>query len=190
MKILKYVLIFLVLLVLFLVVKGLMTPFVSYESKVAVDKPVEEVWAVMNDQTKLPEWIDGYLRNEHVSGTPNTVGAISNVYIDDKGKEMMMQETITAIEKNKRIAMTFSMDGFMDMEYEMLLTKENGKTLVTSSSKNSGTGIFGKIMVSLMPTMMKAQEDKNMQNFKKVVEENTKIYFSEPKAQAASTELK
>lgn len=178
MKYLKYLIGLIILLAIIFFGKGMMTPEVSYTSEVTVNKSAKEVWAVMNDASKLPQWIEGFKRTELVSGTANTVGAVSNNYVDDNGEEMMMTETITAIQPNEHIAMDFSMD-FMNMVYKVYLNEKDGKTTIRSESVTKGNGLFAKSIISFMPSSMKAQEDKNMASLKKVVEENTTNYFPE-----------
>jgi len=179
MKYLKYFLLLLALVALVFFGKGLLTKSVDYDSEVVVNKPVEEAWAVMSDETNLPEWIKGFQRTELVSGTANTVGAVSKVYVKENGKEMVMEETITAIEPNDHIEMTFSMD-FMNMDYKMKMEEKDGKTHIRSTSSTVGNGIFAKSMIAFMPKAMKAQEDENMNTLKRLIEENTKDYFPEP----------
>lgn len=178
MKILKYLLILIILLVILFFLQGVLKPSISYESKVVVDKSAAETWAVMSDLEKMPKWLKGFKRTEHVSGTPNTAGAISNVYIDQNGKEMVMQETINKIEEEELLDMTFTMD-FMDMDYKMVLLESGGKTTITTKSTTRGNGAVAKSIVSLMKGGMKKQEYENLNSLKKVAEENTKNYFKQ-----------
>lgn len=187
MKFLKYAAIIILLLVVVFLGMGLLTPSISYENTITIDKPVKEAWAVMADESKLPDWIDGYKRMEHVSGIPNTVGAVSNVYIEDRGEEMIMKETITALQPNKKMAMTFTAD-FMNMDYEMNLEEKEGKTYIVTKSTTTGNGMISKSMISLMKSAMEAQEDKNLYNLKNVVEANTTNYFPESVVDSLSLE--
>jgi len=179
MKYLKYLLYLIIVLVLVFFGKGFLTPSVSYENEIIVNKPAKEAWAVMSDESNLPKWIEGFIRTELVSGTANEVGAVSNVYVDDSGQEMMMEETITAIKLHEHMAMTFTME-FMNMDYEINFKEEGGKTTINSKSTTMGNSIFAKSMISFMPGAMKEQEDKNLSSLKKLIEENTKNYFPEP----------
>lgn len=176
MKILKYLLGFILLLALIFFGRGLLTPSVSYESTIEVNKSAKESWAVMSDEVNLPKWIEGFKRAELVSGQANTVGAVSNIYVDQNGQEMVMKETVKAVKDHELLAMTFSMD-FMDMDYEMLFNESNGKTKITSKSTTKGNGLFAKSMISFMGGSMKEQEDKNMNSLKKLIDENSKNYF-------------
>lgn len=133
----------------------------------------------MSDETKVAGWIEGYLRTEMVSGTPNTVGAVSNVFINNSGEEMSMEETITSFVPVKQMAMTFTMD-FMDMDYDMKLEEQGGKTKITTTSNTKGNSLFTKSMLAFMPSGMKAQEEKNLNNLKRIINENTTDYFPAP----------
>lgn len=175
MKYLKYLLGLILLVVIIFFGKGLLTPSVSYESEIVVNKSAAESWAVMSDESKLSQWIKEVKKIELVSGTPNTVGAVSNIHVVDGGQEMVMKETITKMTPNELMAMTFTMD-FMDMDYEMHMKEEGGKTTITSKSTTTGNGIFAKSMLSFMGGSMKTQEDNNLNNLKKLIEENTTTY--------------
>lgn len=176
MKFLKYLLIIILLPIIFFFGKGILTPEISYENEITVNKPIEEAWAVMSDEATLPDWIEGFIKTEHVSGTPNTVGAVSKVYIDEGGKEMTMEETITALKPNEHMAMTFTMD-FMNMDYDLFMEEKDGKTHIRTKSKTIGNDLIAKSIISFMPKGMKAQEDKNLNKLKVIIEGNTKDYF-------------
>ncbi|WP_299123349.1 SRPBCC family protein [uncultured Winogradskyella sp.] len=176
MKVLKYIAIILVVLIIGFLLLGLLKPEVSYDCEIAVDKPLAEVWAVTQDEAKMSEWLPGFQKVEHVSGTPGTVGAVSNVYFITDGQEMVIQETITNIVPNESIEMTFTSD-FMDMDYKLNMTPVDGKTKITSSTIAKGNGILSKSIMAFSGSAIKAQEETNLVNLKKTIEENTKDYF-------------
>ena len=66
MKFLKYLLIIIVLLAIIFFGKGFLTPAVSYESEVIVNKPVKEAWSVMSDESRVSEWLKGITKMELV----------------------------------------------------------------------------------------------------------------------------
>lgn len=171
MKYLKYLLYLIVLLVIVFFGNGMITSSIYYENEVEVNKPVTEAWTVMQDESRISEWLPVIQRIEPVSGEPNTVGAVSNIYVNENGEEMMMQETITAITPNKHMAMTFTMD-FMNMDYEMDLVEKDGKTYITTRSTTVGNGMMAKSILSFMSGMMSDQEDENLNRLKNVIENN------------------
>jgi len=175
MKFLKYAIGIIAILVVVFLALGLIKPKITYDCEVMVDKPTTETWAVLQDVEKLPEWLSGFQKIEHISGTPGTVGAVSKVYFDDNGQSMAIQETITDIEPNKFISMKYESD-FMNMDYKITLTSVDGKTKVNSSTTAYGNGIISKSIMALMGSSLKQQEETNLSNIKKTVEQNTKNY--------------
>lgn len=177
MRILKFILLALLVLLLIVAIRGLLTPSISYTSTVSVDKSVEEAWAVMNDESKTNEWLKGITKVEHMSGEKGKVGAVTKYTFDDDGRESEIVETMKTIVPNSQVAMDFLMEGVMTMDYKMDLVQEGTKTNITSSTTTKGLGLMMKAMIPFMKATMQAQEDENMGNLKKVIEANTTRYF-------------
>ena len=89
----------------------------------------------------------------------------------------MIFETIKSIRPNEGISMDFVMEGVMEMDYKVDFTSKDGKTLVKSFTTTKGSGMFMRSMVAFMTGTMQAQEDENMNNLKKLIEENTTDYL-------------
>lgn len=171
MKILKYILGIIVLLVLIFLAIGFITSEITYDSEIVVDKPLAESWAVSQDEEKLADWLEGIQKIEHVSGTPNTVGAVSDIYFEDDGQEMVIRETITEIVPNESVSMKFTSD-FMDMDYTLKMASLQGQTKITSHTTAKGNGMFSRALMALMSGTFKAQEETNLANLKRTIEEN------------------
>ena len=180
MKYLKYLLGIIALLVVLFIAKGFITPSISYSSEIVVDKSIEEAWAVMNDESKVSEWLKGITNTEHVSGEKGTVGAVTKYTFNDNGQESTVLETIKVIRPNEHVAMDFVMEGVMDMDYKIDFAEKDGKTHIKSSTITTGSGMIMRSMVSFMENTMQAQEDENMDNLKKLINENTTDYFPLP----------
>ncbi|WP_299557475.1 SRPBCC family protein [Seonamhaeicola sp.] len=176
MKYLKYIFAIIAILIIGFFLIGLIKPKVSYACEIMVEKPVVESWAVIQDEENLPEWLEGFQKIEPVSGSPGTVGAVSDVYFVADGQEMTIRETITAIVPNESISMRYESD-FMNMDYKLVMTSINGKTKISSSTNAVGNGIFSKSIMALVGNSIKAQEETNLSNLKKTIEQNTKDYF-------------
>lgn len=169
MKIIKYIFIAIGILALIFFGNGFNTKSIDYECQIEVNKPAKECWNIMSDESKMSNWLEGFKRIELVSGKANTVGSVSNVFFEENGEEMVMQETITSIKENEHMAMTFTMD-FMNMDYEMKFTENDSKTLITTLSSTQGNGLFANSILSFMGSDMEAQELKNLENLKKLIE--------------------
>ena len=176
MKFLKYTLGVLAILVIVFFLLGLIKPKLSYECEIIVEKPLVESWAVSQDEEKMSDWLIGFQKIEQVSGTPGTVGAISDVYFITEGQEMSIRETITNIVPEESIAMSFASD-FMDMDYKLTMSSIDGKTKISSSTTAIGNGMVSKSIMALMGNSIEAQEETNLINLKNTIEKNSKNYF-------------
>ncbi|MDC8004142.1 SRPBCC family protein [Aureisphaera galaxeae] len=177
MKILKYILGIIVILAIGFFLAGIIKPKVSYDCEITVEKPLAESWAVSQDEEKLADWLEGYQKTEAVSGTPGTVGAVSDIHFIQNGEEMVIRETITEIVPDESVAMKFTSD-FMDMDYKLSMSAtDDGKTKISSTTTAVGNGIISKSLMALMAGSVKGQEETNLANLKKTIEGNTKDYF-------------
>ncbi len=177
MKILRILLLLIVLLAIIFFGRGLLTPNVSYESQITVEKPIKEAWAVMNDESKITEWMSDITSMEHVSGEKGKVGQVTKYTFNQDGQESEIIETIKEIKPNEYIKMDFDLEGVMLMDYTVNFSEKDGKTQIKSSTINTGEGIFMKSMLSFMQGGMKTQEDENMGKLKKLINENQTNYF-------------
>ncbi len=177
MKILKYVLGISAVLIIGFFLLGVIKSELSYECEIMVDKPLAESWAVSQDEEKLSDWLEGLQKIEHVSGTPGTVGAVSDVHFIDDGQEMTIRETITEIGPDESVSMTFTSD-FMDMDYNLAMKSVDGKTKISSSTTATGNGMVSKSIMALMGGAIKAQEETNLAKLKETIEKNSKNYIN------------
>lgn len=182
MKYLKYLLGVVALLGVIFIGNGIITPSVSYESEIIVDKSIEEAWAVMSDESKTSEWLKDITKTERVSGERGTVGAVTNYTFTQDGNESIVTETIKSVTPNDHMAMDFVMEGVMNMDYKIAFSERDGTTRIKSSTTTTGDGIFMRSMVSFMKGSMQAQEEENMNNLKQVIAANTTDYFPAPPA--------
>ena len=185
MKILKYILGILALLVLLFILIGQIASEITYDYEITVDKPVAESWAVIQDESKMGDWLEGFQSIEHVSGPKDGVGAVSDVHFLEpgSGQPMTIRETITAMVPNESISMTFTSD-VSHMDYTLQMAEVNGKTKISTNTTTYGKGMVYKSMFSLMRGMIKANEERNLANLKRTIEENTTDYFPEPEEAA------
>lgn len=188
MKFLKILLVIIALLAIVFFGRGLLTPTVSYDSEITVDKPIEEAWAVMNDESKITEWLSGITNIEHVSGEKGKVGQVTKYTFNQNGQESEIVETMKEIRANEYVAMDFVMEGAMVMDYAVNFSEKDGKTHIKSSSSNTGEGLMMKSMLSFMQGGMKTQEDENMARLKKLINENKTDYFPAPIMQEVEIE--
>lgn len=171
MKILKYILAVFALLFIAFFAWGQIKSNHEYEAEVTINKPLTEVWNAAQDESKLADWLPGFQKIEHVSGTPGSVGAVSKVYFEQEGQPMIITETITEVNPPQTVAMHFSSD-FMEMDYRMEFSAVNNNTQVKTITQAEGNGMFAKSVLALMGSSLKTQEQTNLENLKNSIEKD------------------
>ncbi len=181
MKILKYILIALLLLVLAFFALGFIKPAISYDHEVTVNKPIKEAWAVHADQSKLGEWLDGFKSIEHISGKENEVGSKYKVVVrpEDNPEDFIMTETITSKKDFEHMTLNFDSE-VMVFDQKTSFSSEGNKTKIKKESTVKGKNAMMRSMFAMMHILggsFKKQEIKHMTALKKLIESNTTDYF-------------
>lgn len=184
MKILKYVLYAILALIVLYLLLGFIKPEVGYGAEIVVDKPVEEAWAVSQDETKYPEWLEGFKSMELLSGDKFQEGSTYKIIVNpgDGQQDFEMIETLKSIKENESIEMEFDADG-MNFYQTMSFNEADGKTTIKTDSKVVDKGMMMRSMFAMMEMFgggFTKQEVKNMEALKKLINENTTDYFPEP----------
>jgi len=184
MKILKYVLLLILGLFIIFIVIGLMKPTVNYGHEITVNKSLKEAWAVSQDDSQYGEWLAGFQSIELISGEKGAVGSKYKVTVNpgEGQDDFEMIETIEAIEEFELVDLHFDSD-MMDFDQTMLFSGNDASATIKTESIVSGKGIMMRSMFAMMEMLtgsFTAQEEKNIEALKKVIEENTTDYFSSP----------
>src|SRR5688500_7910294 len=125
---------------------GFIKPSTSYSCEILVNKTIEECGYVAQDEERMSEWLDGFVKIEQVRGTHKTDGNVSNVYFRINGKEIGVKRTITAIRLFESME-SLTETGCMTMEYRINMTSIGEKTKISSSTTVKGNGIFARSLV-------------------------------------------
>jgi hypothetical protein len=184
MKIIKYLLFALLAIFAIFILTGLLKSSVSYGHTITVDKSVEEAWGVSQDESKFALWLDGFVSETLLSGEKGKVGSTYEVVVfPGEGQDTFkMIETLVSIEEFDHVEMHFDSE-MMKFEQTMSFEEEDGKTTISTDSKVMGKGIMMRSMFACMEMLggsFTAQEAKNIEALKKVIEENTTDYYPAP----------
>jgi len=185
MKILKYLLLIIAVIILFLLALGLFKSSVNYGHEIKVNKPIQEAWYVSQDASKYKQWLEGFKSMKLISGEEAKVGSKYKVIVQPEGQpEFEMTETIVSIKEFDHVTLHFDSEP-MNFEQTIFFNEAGGITTVKSDSKVVGKNIISRSMFAAMEMFTGAfttQEAKNFDNLKKVIEANTTDYESNPPA--------
>ena len=181
MKILKYTILGLLVILFLIILMGIANPSIGYGHEIMVDKPIKEAWAVSQDDKKYDQWLEGFKSFELIEGEKWKEGSKYKVVVDpgDGQPEFEMIETLVSINDFESVEMHFDSE-FMNFEQVMHFTEERGKTSVKTESKVLAKGLMMRSMFAIMEIFggsFTAQEKKNMEALKKLIEENTTDYY-------------
>ncbi len=184
MKILRYALFAIVAIVLLFFAVGLFKPSIQYGHEITVEKPVKEVWAIVQDESKYDQWLEGYQSMELIEGNQNEPGSKYKVVVDpgEGQPEFEMIQTLMAIEEFDKVHLYYDSD-FMDMDQHYTFSESDGKTTFSTQADVRPKGMMMRSMFALMEMFsgsFTTQETKNIEALKTVIEANTTNYYPDP----------
>ncbi|NNE28555.1 MAG: hypothetical protein HKN16_02895 [Saprospiraceae bacterium] len=191
MKILRTLLFVLLGLIVLFFLMGLLKPFVSYGTEITVEKPIQEAWEVVQDPDNFQYWLEGFKSMELIEGESEKVGAKHRVIVNpgDGQEDFEMIETLTSIKEFDHVEMEFESE-MMDFYQKINFSEADGKTTISTDSRVEGKGIMMRSMFTMMEMLggsFTAQETKNFEALKKLIEANTKDYNPAPVVEEAET---
>lgn len=181
MKILKYLIIVIAVLVAAFFAVGIIHPVVQYGHEVTVNKPLKEAWAVGYDESKYDQWLQGFQSMELLTGEKGEVGSTYKVIVNpgDGQPDFEMIETMVSVTEFEQVTLHFDSE-MMDFDQTMTYTEKDGGVVIKTDSKVMAKGMVMKSMMALMEHLSGAfttQEAKNIDALKRVIEENTTDYY-------------
>lgn len=139
---------------------------------------------VTQDDSKYKQWLEGFQSMELLEGEKFKEGSKYKVVVNpgDGRPEFEMIETLVAFNEFENVKMHFDSE-FMDFDQIMTFSESDGKTTVKTDSKVIAKNFMMRSLFAIMETFggtFTAQEKKNIEALKKVVNENTTDYYPAP----------
>lgn len=147
----------------------------QYTTEILIDKPISEVIKKFNSADNLKHWQEGLLSTEHISGTPNQLGAKMKLNFSFGKRKMEIIETVTKQEFPNELHVTYTTKGVRNVQENYFKAIENNTTKWISVIDCQPTSFKISLMLFLMPSAFKKQTETYMINFKKFVEEGISI---------------
>ena len=148
---------------------GFVKPSFSGKLSVSVNAPVSKTFAVFNNTDNMSKWMNGFKSISNVSGEKNQVGSKWKMNFTENGREMVINETVTAFEPDKHFA--FDMDDeFATFHIDIRFEENNGQTIITQTSHGAGKGFIARSMIALMSGSIQKQQTEMYNKLKALVE--------------------
>ncbi len=159
---------------------GFIKSKIAYGHEVIVNKPISEAWSVLQDETKMADWLAGFKSIEHLSGDKGAVGSTYKVIVNpgEGQADFEMIETLKSIKENDHIRLELDSEMMLFDQTTRLETVDGG-TKITTESLVKGKGIMMRSMFAIMDLFTDSftkQEVENIEKLKVTIESNTKQY--------------
>lgn len=142
---------------------------VKVEYSVVVERPVEDVWAFMDDLHNYPEWIPGLAEIRQLTEGPKTVGTRIAWMYTFLGRSLAITSEVTEFEPNETFGGTMSSGRlriYSRFRYEPVTRNQTRITIVLEGETG---GVF-KLADPLVGRALHRQMEASYGNLKDVLE--------------------
>lgn len=148
---------------------GFLNPTHENSVSVTVNAPVSKSYSVFRNPDNMGKWMDNFKSFKNVSGGDNEVGSKWEIVFDENGRDLVMVETVTAIEHDKLFAFDVE-DSFAKFHIEIKFEEVNGQTVITQNTTGAGESIAAKSMMAIMKGQINKQNEKMYNRLKTLIE--------------------
>ena len=142
----------------------------KYSVRIDIDRPIEEAWEVLMDESRMGEWLEGYKSMELIEGEPLTVGSKHRMIFEEDGQEMSFTETVTAINPPTEFSFDFDHD-MMSSSIQMTFESVgSASTRITNRTHFKANGFFINLFMYFMTPRMKGRQRRSFARLKAMIE--------------------
>ncbi|CAL2085243.1 Polyketide cyclase / dehydrase and lipid transport [Tenacibaculum sp. 190524A02b] len=169
MKTVKIILGIVIALSLAFFATGIIISELNYEAEVIIEKPVEEVFTIFNDDESIKHWIPEIKSIKAVKELDGKVGSTYEIKVENQGEEITLNEKIKEFEVNKKITLFFNGGGMLKRDAYSFESK-GGQTVLKLQAKFKSSSFILGCMLPFVKGKLQEQDQKYLMNFKKFAE--------------------
>ena len=141
--------------------------------RIRIDRPPEDVWAVVSDPTMHPSWRPALIEFRQVSDGPLAVGSHIRERIRWHSREIEIDDYVTALEPQRRLAVRGGWKA-ADFELDFLLDPSDGGTLVSFDWSFLPKTFVMRLVTPLLGRTLKGATKDELAGLKAYVESNSR----------------
>lgn len=169
MKTIKIILIIISILVFAFLATGLVVKETNYTVKVAINKPVSEVFNAFTKIDSVKHWIPEVQSVKTVNNNPGITGNVYSLVLLNQGQEITMTEKIMAYVPNEKVTLFYDAENMLKKD-DYLFSENEGITTVTlHASCQSDSYIMACVFPYFKSTFID-QDQGYLNNFKAYLE--------------------
>ena len=137
--------------------------------EIVIDASRDAVWAAFDNPENMTRWQQNLVSFNHISGEPGQLGAVSELTYDEKGKKVVLKETITERRKPDFLARTYESQVAKTLIVNHFEAVDQNSTRWTSWCNFTLQG-FMRITSLFVSGMIRKRTRADMERFKLMVE--------------------
>lgn len=142
----------------------------KYTVEIEINKPIDEVVKLFNNEDNLFKWMQGLQSIEHLTGEPGVKDSTSKMIFKQGKREIEMIETVISLNLPKEFIASYEAKGVYNLAKTSFISVDDHKTKYITTQEFQLKG-FMKIFGWFMPGAFKKQTEKYLQMFKNFAEE-------------------
>ncbi len=172
MKILKFILKLIAVLLALFLLSGLIFPKVKYITTQQVNLPLAKTFELYTDASKMKHWYLGLQSIRTEEQKPGTVGNKYKLVVDDiQGEFLQLKRIVTKYKKPTQI--NYSTQSIEMIKEEVIIFQEvNGQTLITNQSSTEGKTYWLKCLYASFFYFIKGDDQAILDSFKVYAKKN------------------
>jgi uncharacterized protein YndB with AHSA1/START domain len=139
----------------------------NYE--ITIDAGLDKVWAAFDNAENMGRWQQNFHSYTPVSGRPGEPGAVAELVFDEKGKRVVLRETITERREPDFLASSYESEHGTTIIVNHFEAIDASTTRWSSWCNFTFTG-FMKFMSLFIGNVIRKRTEGDMQRFKLMVE--------------------
>lgn len=152
---------------------GLIFKETMYVTKVEVNKPVNEVFALFNDSSKIKNWIPELESIIVVDEKPEKTGSTYKLTVkNNNGEEISLREKVMAFVPNEKVTLLYNTDTMFKTN-DYTFSFENGVTTIENKAVCKGSTYILSCLFPYFKSTFKKQDQQYLENFKLFAEKNS-----------------
>lgn len=169
MKVLKFLVGGVMVLLIAFWLVGIFTDSVKTECSVIIDKPVDETFDAIMYDVEMGDWMTGFKSFDPIDTSMGYVGSKHKLVIEEGGQEYEFIETITGFAYGMFYSFEIENEFFISST-EIIFDDVDGKTKMTSTTVTKGKGFVFRSMMPFMKKSWEAREKADYDKLKEVIE--------------------
>lgn len=144
------------------------------KTSVTINRPVEEVWKAFMNPANLPHWLSGFVSTTTISGQQGMPGSKNEIVLKERGKEMIVIETVQETTHLKHFRSTME-NKQMNSEVDFRFISFGHYTEIIQTAQLIPNGFFMRLLFPFMKGVVKKIMSNDLMKLKKIIEETNKL---------------